>query len=49
MEPLEALRGEFLRLGAGVRVEDGRLIHFTPDEADAGTILKIDRGIQDHG
>jgi hypothetical protein len=43
------LGGELLRLGAWVRVEDGRLIHFTPDEADAGTILEIDRGIQNHG
>ena len=48
MQPLEALILEGFRLGAGVGIVDGRLLHVAELEAHALAVLQVDGGKEDH-
>ena len=49
VQALEAGFGEGARLGARIAVEGGRLGHVALDQANAGAVLEVDGGKQDHG
>jgi hypothetical protein len=48
MQPFEALVLEGFRLGGGIGVVDGRLVHLALDEAHALAVFQVDGGKQDH-
>lgn len=49
MQPFEALVLEGFRLGGGIVVVDGRLVHITKLEAHALAVLEVDGRKEDHG
>ena len=49
MQPREAGFGELAGLGGGIRVKHGGARHLAAEQANAGAILEIDSGVQDHG
>ena len=48
MQPFETLGFKGFCLGAGIVVEDGRLVHVAKLQAHALAILQIDGGKEDH-
>jgi hypothetical protein len=49
VQPLAARVLERPRLGRGIGVEDGRLVHLAAQEAHGLAVLEVDGGVEDHG